>query len=112
MTTNICKAIDCPYYCDQSAGYGCRLYAVALHCHLIHRGDVDRRRDNSLAASSTQYALYTQEERDLDEMKKCNEDWLRQSDTHRRDSMLFDKGICAYPTRIIDGTLPLESIND
>ena len=95
---NICEAINCPYFRAETNGFGCQRYSVALHCHLIHPGDVHR----SGFESSTQYALY-QNSPDIEKLKLLNEDYLRSDRQYLNDveNIKRDRLPIEYPNRIL-----------
>ena len=95
--TNICEAINCPYYRSECSG--CQKYSVALMCHLIHPGN-DVHKSGFEAAS--QYALY-QENPDIEGLKEENEEYLLSDSQYLNDveNIKRDRLPIEYPNRIL-----------
>ena len=96
---NICKAIECPYFCpNPQSGYGCRKYAVALQCHLIYPVAGIKNEGFDL---TTQYTLMAES---ADGLKELNENYLRSDDQYLKDVEIFDlfaNEPSHYPNRIL-----------
>jgi len=81
---NVCREIDCPYFCSDSGGYGCRKYSVALYCHLIYREQGVR------TAGFEQTTQYTVMAESVDGLKELNETYLKSDEQYIRDTEIFD----------------------
>lgn len=70
---NVCKEIECPYFCSNSKGYGCRRYLTGWQCHLAKD------------FQSNEYVLFAPNEQNLEETKAANIAFMKQCSKYQRD---------------------------
>lgn len=75
---NICKSIKCPYFNSANNGYGCQKYQVSNHCHLIKQFP-------EMEFNPNQYALYSNEEIKLAEIKQANNIFFTNDEQYKND---------------------------
>jgi len=96
---NVCREINCPYFCPDSGGYGCRKYSVALQCHLIYR------EQGVKTAGFEQTTQYTVMSESVEGLKELNETYLKSDEVYIRDIQIFELIGSAkrkhYPNRIL-----------
>lgn len=87
--TNLCEAIECPYFKKQP--YGCDRYFRTIFCHLLFDSKCDNEsysrtilvEDVPVKISNTQYALYVDcDQKIIDALKAKNESFLNSDSYH------------------------------